>query len=56
MQVVVICSKCGALCPSKWENGERVWLWEGQTCQNCGKESWVAHDPDRNWETGKLEQ
>ena len=53
MNIVVICSKCGAVCPSTWVNGQREWLWEGPKCEKCGAEAWAAHDPNRDWRTGK---
>lgn len=55
MGIIVICENCGAVCPSKWENGVQVWLWQGRKCENCGSEAWVSHDPQRNWKTGKIE-
>lgn len=55
MGIIVMCENCGAICPSKWENGVQVWLWQGRKCENCGSEAWVSHDPQRNWKTGKIE-
>ena len=53
MFITVICSKCGSDCPSVWKDGEQIWLWEGRKCERCGAEAWAAHDPTRDWKTGR---
>ena len=54
MDIDVICSHCGAICPYVWENGRKVWKWEGTKCPSCGAEAWAAHDTSRDWRSGRL--
>ena len=54
INIVVICADCGAICPSVWKDGKQIWLWKDRKCENCGGDNWAAHDPARDWKTGRL--
>lgn len=53
--IIVICTKCGALCPSSPSTDGNPWpvyRWR-QPCPNCGAEAWAAHETCRDWQTGR---
>lgn len=55
MDVIVICSKCGAMAP--WDapdinNPWGTYHWH-QPCPRCGANQWNAHDTDKDWRTGR---
>jgi hypothetical protein len=54
-KVIVICSKCGRMAPYTPPYGSNIWgVWNWhQPCPFCGENAWVAHEPVRDWKTGK---
>ena len=53
--VTVICSKCGRMAPFTLPDGSNIWgSWDWHhPCSFCGETAWVAHEPGRDWKTGK---
>lgn len=55
LDVVMICTKCGALAPytpPDINNPWGTWHWH-QPCTRCGAEQWAAHDVCRDWKSGR---